>query len=79
MEKFEEQFTDLDVRTSVWMQFLLLFYYCGETFVMSVNCLEHYSSPAVHRTRRYSDLQPDTVSSGLLQRCVVWCSSQQYS
>jgi len=40
-----------------------------------------YSFPSSNfqRTRRYSDLQPDTVSAGLLQRCVVWCSSQQYS
>ena len=30
-------------------------------------------------TCRYYDLQLNTVSAGLLQRCVVWCSSQQYS
>jgi len=36
-------------------------------------------SHLLSRTRCYSDLQPDTVSAGLLQRCVVWCSRQQYS
>jgi len=35
-----------------------------------------YLSPAVRWTRLYSDLQADTVSAGLLQRCVVRCSNQ---
>ena len=27
----------------------------------------------------HSGVQPDTISAGLLQRCVAWSSNQQYS
>ena len=31
------------------------------------------------RTGAHSGMQPDTVLAGLLQRCVAWSSSHQYS
>ena len=58
---------------------LTIWHFCKSSIPVFLTATTTYSSPAVRRTRRCSDLQPDTVSTGLLQRCVVWCSSQQYS
>ena len=48
---------------------------------VQVSCPGHPAHPpsSDDRNGTHTGVQPDTVSAGLLQRCVAWSSSQQYS
>jgi len=48
---------------------------------VQLSCQGHLAHPpsSDHQTSAHSGVQPDTVSAGLMQCCVAWSSSQQYS